>query len=220
MPGSWLIHHVYALQLLNSWGINFREQLLISSAPPAFLLGFFLSRPLLFLCGDALVYRMKLRSFMVLQPLTLLLLTRNSLDCCRWVAEHHPRASRAAFGGVVTFLRVAMGGPSMVRATVEDAAAEDAYDACVRVDTLVAVVGALLLPALVIWWLEEMMMSDFARCDPVALTWPGGPSAERVARAQAGVKERERGRRQRLGPPVGAGLMLTVLTWQLLEAVL
>jgi hypothetical protein len=180
--------------------------------------GFFLCRPLFFLLANTLVFRMKARNFLLAQPVVLLLSVPEARQACRWAATHHPGPTQAAFGGLVNALRATMGGPSAMRAAMEPAWG-DPYTACMLIDTYASIAIGLLLPALVIWWMEQPVWRDFALRDPAALTWPGGPSAERIAEAQVHLKA---GGATKPPPrfPLGVGAVLAVLCWQLLESVL
>jgi hypothetical protein len=205
---------VYAVSLLDSVGINF-SKLLISSPPSAFLLGFFLSRPLVWLAGNPLVHRIRLRSFLFAQPMVLLLSVPNERRACRWVDSHHPATAAVAFGWLAARLRALLGG-----ATARGAS-EGGYTSCLKVDAWTMMVAGLIIPAIITWYQEQAVARRFCRLPAAALNWPGGPGAAEVAAAQAALRAKCHASPLLHGRRLCAiGFVLAATGWLLLDALL
>lgn len=199
-------------------GVNFRGQLL-GDSPAAFVLGFFLSRPTLWLLGNMLVYRLKFRNFMITQPLILLASIPGEHRACSWAAHNHPEVAATAFNAVATWARSVFSSPA-ARHALANAPPGDALATCCKVHGLVTLVLGLVTPGLVIWQLEQRMWREFARRPAETLTWRGGPSAGQLAAAQAALRSKQGAPLRFDGRLVAVGFVLAATAWQLLDALI
>ena len=212
------MHHVIACRVLDAAGVNFRSNL-HSSNPVLFFIGWWLARPVSWFCGDMLVYRLKFKIYMIVQPVLLLLSWGAERDACATSAAEYPELTNGAFGAVAVFLRRIL--HSSVQGTLEDGP----LATCCKVHAWLAIMIALVLPGAVIYYLEQQAWWEFTRADPTRLSWTGGPSRDeirvvqrklRLARKQSDDYYYHSG--QWDGRTVAIGFVVTAVLWQLLDA--
>jgi hypothetical protein len=212
-----MLHHVIVPHhVMDCAGVDFRGQLL-TSTPAAFLLGFFLSRPMPWLMVNMLVYRLKFRNFIIVQPLVLLASIPGERHVCKWAAYHHPGLAATAFNSMALWIRALLSSPQALSA-LGDAPANDALAACCKVHAFMTLVAALVIPGLVIWQLEQQMWRDFVQRPPASLAWPGGPSIEELTAAQAAQRSAQGRPLLFNGRLVAVGFVLAATAWLFLDA--
>jgi hypothetical protein len=209
---------VISPNVLVAAGVDFRANL-VSTSPLLFFLGFWFSRPTMWLCGNMVTYRMKFRLFAIFQPVILALAWSEERKACMASALEHPELTSAAFGNIATVLR----GVTHPSGWSKTSSSDDAMSLCCKVDAFFVVMVAYVLPGCVIWYLEQQTKQEFTRVDPRQLTWEGGAGARDIALIQKKLRKANKNRADFYysgfdGRIIAISFVIAATLWQLLDA--
>lgn len=212
---SWYLHHVIGPKVLSDAGVNYRTHL-VSTSPLLFFLGFWFTRPAMWQCGNMLVYRMKFKLYIIVQPVILLLGWQSDCMACRASAREFPKLTSAAFGPLTTLLR------TILQSSTRYEAAIDPFMACIKVYAFLLIIISFLLPGFIIWYFERQTWRDFTRADPKTLTWEGGPSRGDIAAVQIKLRRASKSNKSFYysgydGRIFGIGFVVLSILWQLID---
>lgn len=213
---SWYLHHIVGTRLLLSAEVDLRRNL-VSSNPLLFFLGFWVSRPTLWFCGDMVTYRMKFHLFVIVQPIILALYWPQARQVCQSSVLEHPEQTMDSFSRLVTILRSLTRSPAFPQTPPFD----DAMSLCCKVEAFSVLLVALIVPGAVVWYLEQQTWREFGRVDPATLTWEGGPTERQISSIQKKLRKADKDRAGRAvfdGRIVAILYVITATLWQLLDA--
>ena len=213
----YFLHHVLGPPILQAAGINFQE--LRGSSVSNYFVGYIFSSPMPWWSGDMLVYRMKTFRFIIYQSFLLLAAAPNEGLACARAYESNPKLFTTAFRGAQQVLR-----RILLPTTQYTGPADDPLIACYKVHSWLVIVIALLIPGCIIWLLEMRTWWYFLRCNPLSLSWPGGPTTQEISEALTCLKQCRARRKYRRRDYAGYSLIFAFLgaafAWQVLDVTL
>ena len=218
-----IIQDVVAMWAMVNIGIDISKVLIPRAAgnPLIFFFAMVLSRSTLWHLLNSLMYRMQANVFFVVEPFLLFLGIPNELSLCDWGVRVHPRDTHTAYNFAVELGRLLTNSFQPLLPTTADPSV-DALQACRQVHVFLLFFIGWLVPAVIIWRLEQHIWMAFLVADPAVLVWPGGPSVEEVREAQSGLRAKEYRKRETASSTSGwrlAALLVCsgVFLWRLID---
>lgn len=215
------IHHVYAAPALSRLGVDVKEQVSATDHPVLFFLGLLISGSVLWQSLDALMYRIKLRNFILVQPLLLAAIADFDLDICRWAAIHRPEPTERVYAAIVEVFRVVAGSIHPAIGSARQSK-RNPVEACEQVQLFAMFFLGYIIPSMLIWRLEKQTWKSFLVTDARLLAWPGGPSVSAIDEALEELRDEERCKVRSEKPGVrlvAVVVIASVFLWKVVELV-
>ena len=170
---------------------------------------------------NSLMYPIKLKYFLVVQPLLLVGVMEFELTTCKWASIHRTETTARVYGAIVEWAQVLSGSIHPAMGNV-GSLKKTPLEGCMQVQLFAMFLIGYIIPIGIIWRLEKRIWRSFLNSDSSLLAWPGGPPAYAITLALEELRDEEmRGARTEKASIrwVAVVLITSVLLWKAADMV-
>ncbi|KAL4539510.1 hypothetical protein Ndes2437B_g02119 [Nannochloris sp. 'desiccata'] len=219
-----IFHHVYAPQKLERLGVALKDSLPDIAHPVAFFLGALMSRTIVWQSLNVLMYRLRIKTFLLAQPLILAMVIPFELGICNFLGAAHPNLTKHVYGSIGQYGRLVFATAHPVFLLFDQGrdltSPPHPVAVCRQVHLFLVIFFGYLLPGIIIWRLEKESWRYFLTLRGEQVVWPGSPEPAQLTQALSVLEEDQRAEAESESSGVRVVVLVLLgaaLLWRTLE---